>query len=517
MKAHLEVERKYEVGADASVPRLTALPKVAAVEDPRELALESVYFDTQGHDLMRVGVTLRRRTGGDDEGWHLKLPAGAGDREELHQPLQRRSAVTTVPRALRSLVQVHVRGRKLVPVATLRNRRVVYRLLSKDGTVLAEFCDDNVTATLPALDGSVTSSSWREWEVELVEGSRKLLDAADDLAVTAGARPAAATSKLARVLDEPASDRAGFVEAKPSKRGPAGTVVLSHLQDQVHTLKSFDPGVRRDQPDSVHKMRVATRRLRSALATFEPLLDPHAGDALRAELKWLAGVLGEARDAEVMRDRLTTMATEDAAGADNDASDPAEAAGDLSSELEARYRTAHAEVLRVLSSARYFRLLDSLDTLLASPPWASVAEERAGKVLPRLVRRDWRRVKKRAAATEHAPTTAEQDVALHELRKASKRLRYSCEALEPVFGEPARELGAGAKELQEVLGEHQDSVVSRELLQQLAAEAGLPGESALVLGRLQLLEQQHAQRSRAHYEVAWSSVAHRRHRRWLTS
>ena len=515
MKVHLEVERKYEVEAGASVPRLATLPKVDTVEGPRELELESVYFDTDSQDLMRVGVTLRRRTGGDDDGWHLKLPRGAGDREELTEPLRRRSATPTVPKPLRSLVQVHVRGRKLIPVATLRNRRTVYRLLGKDGSALAEFCDDNVTATVSDGDGSVTSSSWREWEVELVEGSRKLLSAADDLAVTAGARPAAAGSKLARVMHLPASGRADLVEREPSRRGPAGVVVLAHLRDQVDTLKAFDPAVRRDQPDSVHKMRVASRRLRSALATFRPLLDAESSDDLRAGLKWLADILGEARDAEVMQDRLTTMATDDAAGMDAEAD--AKAAGDMSSELEARLRTAHAQVLRVLDSARYFRLLDSLDALIDSPSWSSAAHEPAHEVLPALVRLDWRRVKKRATAAEHAATSAEQDVELHELRKAAKRLRYACESLAPVFGKSARKLGAAAEDLQEVLGEHQDSVVSQQLLRELATQGGLAGESVLVLGRLQHLEQEHAERSRAHYKTAWKQVADKRLRRWLTS
>ncbi|MDX6323717.1 MAG: hypothetical protein QOK15_71 [Nocardioidaceae bacterium] len=515
MEAYDEIERKYEVGPSTPVPRLDALPKIATVEDPRELELESVYFDTAGHDLMRVGVTLRRRTGGDDEGWHLKLPRGPGDREELREPLRRRAAPSTVPQALRLLVKVHVRGRKLRPVATVRNRRVVYRLLGKDGTPLAEFCDDTVTATVPQRDGSATSSAWREWELELLEAPRKLLTAADDLVVAVGARPAVAASKLARALGAPASDRAGLIARKPSKRGPAGVVLLAHLHEQVDTIKAFDPKVRRDQPDAVHKMRVSTRRLRSALSTMKPLLDQESSGHLRAELKWLAGVLGHARDAEVMRDRLMTMATEDAAAAAAHAGVDTEVTGDLSSELDARYRAAHADVLRTLDSARYFRLLDSLDALLDSPPWTGVAEEPARKVLPALVHRDWRRVKKRAQAAAHAPTSAEQDAELHELRKGSKRLRYACEALEPVFGEPASELGAAAKELQEVLGEHQDSVVSQELLRQLAAQAGLPGDVAFVLGRLQILEQEHAARSRSHYETAWSQVADKRHRRWL--
>ena len=134
MEAHREIEHKYDVPADASVPDLLGLPKVVNVEPPAQLTLEAVYFDTATQDLTRARVTLRRRTGGDDDGWHLKLPVGDGEREELCSPIRRGAAETTVPKALRSLVQVHARGRALKPIATVSNRRVVHRLLGKDGT-----------------------------------------------------------------------------------------------------------------------------------------------------------------------------------------------------------------------------------------------------------------------------------------------------------------------------------------------------------------------------------------------
>ena len=302
-------------------------------------------------------------------------------------------------------------------------------------------------------------------------------------------------------------------------------MLLAHLRDHLDRLKGLDPRVRRDDPDAVHKMRVSTRRLRSALATFKPLLDTEQSRHLREELKWLAGVLGRARDAEVMRDRLTTMAAGDPGTRDASEADPADRGGiatelsaQLAAELGARYRAAHDDVLRVLDSRRYFRLLDSLDSLVDSPAWSSTAEEQARKALPRLVRRDWRRARKHARAAARADRPPRSGTSeLHEVRKAAKRLRYACDALAPAFGTPAAGLGDAAKALQEVLGEHQDSVVSQELLRELAGRDGISGETAIALGRLHLIEQGHAERAREHYDVAWRRVSARRHRRWFKS
>lgn len=516
MEAHREIEGKWEVAETVPVPDLLQLPKVASVHQPRELVLESVYFDTERFDLMRAGVTLRRRTGGDDDGWHIKLPRGAGEREEIQEPVRRGATVHAVPKRLTALVQVHARGRKLSPVATVRNRRVVHRLLAKDGTPLADLCDDRVSAESPAADGSATISSWREWELELVEGSGKLLAAADELVGAAGATPSTAPSKLARTVGAPALPHTAH-DQEPSKRGPAGVVVWAHLRDQVETLKALDPQVRRDMPDAIHKMRVTTRRLRSALATFEPLLDAANSDELRAELKWLADALGGARDAEVMRDRLATMAARHSPDPSPATENVGEGARGLGHELEGRYRTARKKVLCGLGSSRYYRLLDSLDALLSAPPWTSTAAKPAAKSLRAMVRRDWKRLAKRSQAVQHAETPAERDIKLHEVRRAAKRLRYACEALSPVFGDGAARLGDAAKELQEVLGEHQDSVVSQQLLRDLADRAVLHGEEALILGRLHLLEQQHAERSLAHFVVAWANASDTRLRRWLAS
>lgn len=197
----IERERKYEVGPDFTVPDLAQVPEVAAVAAPRTYRLSATYFDTPGLRLVRARITLRRRTGGSDAGWHLKLPAGA-DRREVHAPLGR--ATDTVPGELAGLVAQHAGGEPLRPVARLRTTRVVRNLTGADGRVLAEVADDRVRGELPAGEpgGWRVTSSWREVEVELVTGPAGLLAAVGDRLRQAGAAPSAAPSKLSRVLTE---------------------------------------------------------------------------------------------------------------------------------------------------------------------------------------------------------------------------------------------------------------------------------------------------------------------------
>ena len=138
VRASMEVEAKYDVESEAALPELTGLRGVAAATSD-EFLLEAVYFDTHDLRLRAAGITLRHRTGGTDAGWHLKLPAGKA-REEVTvdaEPGQ-------VPPELAALVRSRVRERALVPVASLSTRRVARRLLSPEGTPLAEVADDTV-------------------------------------------------------------------------------------------------------------------------------------------------------------------------------------------------------------------------------------------------------------------------------------------------------------------------------------------------------------------------------------
>ena len=490
----VEVEQKYDVEDATPLPPLQDLPGVSQVDQPVDHHLEANYFDTEDLRLAARQITLRRRTGGDDAGWHLKLPSAPDERHEFREPLGQEA--DGVPEPLLRLVRVHTRDSALVPVARLTTRRVVRRLRSKKGAVLADFNDDHVQAQ--TLTPKQETRHWREWEIELVDGSRDLLAAGQDLLAAAGVRPAAHRSKLARALGRhlPSATEA---PPPPAPKGPAAGVLLAYLKDQVQAMRDEDPRVRLDARDAVHKMRVATRRMRSALATYRKLQeDADTVKFLRDELKWLAGVLGQARDAEVMHERLKDMV----------AQEPVElvmgpVTRRIDIELGADYQRAHAKVLEALDDQRYFHLIDALESMLAAPPLAPLASKPANKVIPKLIKRDIKRLRAAVQDAEHHPAGRSDHPALHEARKDGKRLRYAAEAAAPVNPHRAARLADAAHGVQKILGDHQDSVVTRELLRRLGAEAFLQGENGFSYGRLHALEQSVALDAEARFHRVW--------------
>lgn len=490
----VEIEQKYDVGDAAPLPPLDDLPGVGRVEPAVEHQLEATYFDTEDLRLASRHITLRRRTGGDDAGWHLKLPSTTDERHEVREPLGKQT--DGVPEPLLRLVRVHTRERALVPIARLSTRRVVHRLRGVNDVVLADFSDDHVQAQ--TFTPKQKTQHWREWEMELVEGSRDLLEAGQNMLAAAGIQPAGYPSKLARALG---GHLHTLTEAPPPhpKVAAAGDVLLAFLAEQVQALKDEDPGVRLDAPDAVHRMRVAIRRIRSALATYRKLLDdPDSVRSLRDELKWLAGVLGEARDTEVMHERLKDMISQEP---EELIMGPVTRRIDI--ELGADYQQAHAKVLAALDDQRYFRLLDKLDSVLATPPLAQLALRPAHSVLPKLIKRDIKRLRSAVRDAEHHPAGSGDHPALHEARKDGKRLRYAAEVAAPINPHKAARLADAAHGVQKILGDHQDSVVTRQLLRRLGAEAFLQGENGFSYGRLHALEQSAALVAEARFHRAW--------------
>jgi inorganic triphosphatase YgiF len=196
MTEHLEIEQKFDVDPGFTRPSFGALAGVTA-DEPVLHHLAAVYFDTADGRLAASKITLRRRTGGTDEGWHLKLPAGADARREVHAPLG--TAERQVPDELAARVAEVTGGQPLAPIAELNTERTVVTLHGTDGRVVAEVADDSVTARrLPARGEPLR---WREVEVEVPEAAPELQRAAARLLLGSGARPAGHGSKLARVLD----------------------------------------------------------------------------------------------------------------------------------------------------------------------------------------------------------------------------------------------------------------------------------------------------------------------------
>lgn len=299
--AAIEAEVKFELAEGAETPDLTGL---LTPGETREHRLRAVYLDTPDLFLLRTRVTLRRREGGDDAGWHLKLPTGT-DRLEVHAGLTEGDGRWRVPAPLREALDRHLgeawTGRTgadagLVPAAVLTTRRAETDLADADGEVVAVLCDDVVHA-LPA------DRRWRELEVELRPGvDGALLERVVEHLARQGVAVAESPSKLARALED---DVSRIERGKgPRRTGPAARVVLAYAAEQVAVLHGREEDLRTDEPGAVHKARVATRRLRSALRTFRDLFDRDVTDPLRDELRWYAGVLGGPRDAEVVRARV---------------------------------------------------------------------------------------------------------------------------------------------------------------------------------------------------------------------
>lgn len=484
---HLEIERSFTPPPGAVLPDLTALKKVVRAEPGGEQRLDATYYDTPSAALRRAGVTLRRRTGGD-AGWHLKLPAGAsGTREELHVPLA--GDADPVPGQLLALVGGWTRGIAVAPVARIRTRRLTTRLIAADGSVLAELADDLVEGHAAALGAQPTY--WREWELELVDGSPRLLDRAEALFAEHGVERSAVQRKIEVVLGAP--EPVAELPA-PTRKGPAGAVVHAYLAEQVRRIDRLDLAVRRSEPGGVHGMRKACRRLRAVLAAYRPLLEREATDPVRDELGWLARSLGAARDAEVVLDRLAGQLAEQ----------PEElVVGPVLEQLDERRRRAADEDARVLGevlgSDRYLALREALDTLVVAPPWSDRADERARDVLSKLLAREGKRLRTAPDEAEHP----------HEVRKAAKRLRYAYEVVEPLWPD-ARRARQAAQRLTEVLGDHQDGVVAREVLLDLAAEATASGQSAFTWGRLHASEEAREPELVDEAARAWAEV--RKHR-----
>ncbi|TDC19780.1 CHAD domain-containing protein, partial [Streptomyces sp. 8K308] len=260
----------------------------------------------------------------------------------------------------------------------------------------------------------------------------------------------------------------------------AAAHVLDYARQQVEAIVTLDPAVRRQQPDAVHRMRVASRRLRSLLRGARAVLDRDATAHLEAELRHLAAELGVDRDREVLTERLTRRLDE----LPDDLR-----LGPVAERLAAwdreRRTGARALLERLLDSPRHLDLLDALDRLLTAPPLRPHAAERpARRVLAKAMRRDRDRLARRLRTAYATPAGPERDAALHSARKAAKRARYAAEAAVPAVGKPARRQAERCRALQRALGDHQDSVVARAALRDLAAQAQAAGEPSFSYGVL---------------------------------
>lgn len=501
---NIEIERTYDLSGDwpEPFPDLGEFPGVSIRPVPEVRHHTATYYDTPDLRLAARGITLRHRTGGDDAGWHLKTPADARDgRTESRMP-----AGESVPDAFLERLHAYLRGATPVPIVSISTERTARRLADESGTDLAELVVDDVTGH--ELGSAPATVAWRELEVELLAGDRKLLKRIDARLRERGVERSGTESKLARVL----GDRLAAVrrEPPPDTADDAGTVVRAYLYRQVERLLATDPLVRADRPDAVHRMRVTARRLRGALRTFAPIVGRDRARGVAGELKWLAYVLAPVRDLEVLEDRLRDHVRR---------TPPELVLGPVAARLTRRFgperADAHRRLLAELESPRYFALLDALDALTASAPPTGEARRPARRTLRPLIRREHRRVARRMArAGDAAPDN--RDAAHHAARKAARRARYAAEVAVPVYGRDARKYAKRMHDVQDVLGDRQDSVVTRERLRELAVQADAARENAFTYGLFHRSEASRAADADAGLPRAWRRATKKKRRAWLT-
>lgn len=505
----IEIERKLTVPQDFSLAQVTealqSLEAVTEVKPERKRTLVAVYYDTSDFRLARARVTLRRRTGGNDSGWHLKLPGdglgGAGN-TEVALPL-RAGRPGRVPQPLADMVVAITGNRAIQPLATQETTRVPLTLIADGDQAAVEVVDDTVTIT----EGPQAGTAYRELEVEVLDRP-ELLEPTVRALSRAGAEPSASKSKGIRALvGDTTLTRLVEPGSRPKPKDPAADAVAYHLRVQVAAIVEQDLRIRRQLPDSVHQYRVAARRLRSVLQAFAPLVDQTWADHVRAELGWIATTLSQSRDREVLEERLT-----DAVRALPPEVDGAAALVLIRRHLDSELVEANASMADAMRSQRYRELMAVLHEAAVIAPTTELAKGKASKVLPPLVEARWRKLAKQGRRL-HDELEGHDDH-WHRTRIDAKKARYTVEACVPVFGDPAKKFARQLETVTELLGEHQDAAIAATLMQQLSTGAR-GARAAFAMGVLYEQQREHVRRCRVAFVETWPRVSHAGWRAWL--
>jgi CHAD domain-containing protein len=455
-----EQENKFDIDQDWVMPPVADLVPEGGRLDQEVRKLHNTYFDTPGAGLRLFGITLRRRIGGSETGWQLKVPSGSARTE-----LQSGSQAKTLPPPLTDGVDGLLAGESIDAVATIVTARTAYRLLDADGELVLEIADDQVQSGPP--DGKSMLHSWRELEVELgPAGKKKDLKRASKLLLDAGASPSTTRNKLDRALGTVLPDGQGST-VEP---GTLGELVAEYVAAQCGVLASNDVGMRTGTP-AVHKTRVAARRLRSTLRIFGGVFDAPPAEELDNELKWYADVLGQVRDRDILSSRLdkqiADLPPEQIRG-------PVEA--EVTKTLDAEREDALRRLAESMRTQRYEHLVHLLRGWRAAPPLTDAASEEDAtgvKYVDKAMGKAEKRLRKSDGDIEQ----------LHRARKAFKRARYAAELVEPADSQ-MKSVARDAEELQTVLGEHQDAVVAATFLAKISAGGEIGPGSAFTYGIL---------------------------------
>ncbi|MGH3613580.1 MAG: CHAD domain-containing protein [Pseudonocardia sp.] len=496
--------KAYRGPAAIGLPSLVGLPGVHVDQAEPERVLETERYDTTDQRLAAARIVLTAERGDGPARWQLQLPDGDGV-ETLRVPA---NGATVAPEDFTVLLRGATRGCEVRPVGRIRTVRTTTRLLGAEDRILALVVHDHVTVATQGR--STTVESWTEAELRRAEGSTKLMAAVQERLIESGVAPvdapgSSALAELDRLLGVSMAKR-----RRVGKPGSAGVVLVDYLAAHVEKLASEDLRVRRNEPDAVHQLRVNSRRLRSALQAYRPLLDRERTDPLVDGLRMLGRQLAPARDAEVLHERISTGLAE---------LDPTLLLGPVQAQVTRHFARveseARAAVLAELDSDRYVALRTALDGLLDRPPLIKRAGRPARKELPKIVAKSARSLK-RAVTAATDPDDPGRDEAVHTARKSAKRLRYATDVARPAVGKPAKWFAKGLKGLQTALGEHQDTVVSRGVLRSLGAQSHSAGENGFSFGVLHGRDAASALATEDRLPELWKAAWRPELRKWLS-
>lgn len=481
------------------LPDLTDLAAGLAASAEGPLRQTSVYFDTPELRLARWDCVLRWRQG---DGWSAKLPpVGAEEGAAcLRRQLHFEGGPEAPPAAALEVLRGLTRGAQLREIVRLRTIRRRLGIADAEGRELLELTSDH----FGRLEAGRVAQRFREVEVEVAPGCpEELVQGVVARLRQAGAGPASQAGKHLRALGLEGSLAPEVEVPEVSLDAAAALTLRRAVALSVVALMRHDAGVRAGaDTEAVHQMRVATRRLRSHLRSFAPLVDEAWATALRDELRWLGAELGGVRDADVLGARLR-------AAAERLPEQDARAAKDLLGRLDEAREAALASLGAALRSPRYLELAEALVAAGRAPRTTPAADAPARDLLPALVWGCWRRLSRRVKQLSDAPEAAD----LHATRIRAKHARYAAEALEPLYGRRARRLARALRDVQQILGVHQDASVALAWLTDAAAQA--PREAAFAAGMLAAGEQRRRDAAIADWRRAWEAAAAPRRRDWL--
>jgi CHAD domain-containing protein len=511
MKAKLLVPTTTDLRAIARLTHLGSYP----LRPRGTVRLHSRYLDTPHLTLARHGVTVRLRRQGRQ--WEATVTWAGRVEGDVHQPpeltiaLARTPALPFVPPPgpLRTHLTALAAGRPLAPILISEIHRRLFDVMPSDPaatpTPVAELGLDRVRLHAPQ-EGQ-PEATYCEVEVERRHGDRRDIATLARLLPQDVGRLSSSESEFARGLTLLyGSGIIGSSDQRVLGYDTTQTAVRRIVARQLHWLRFHDPGVRTgEDPEALHDMRVATRRLRAALHTFAGGMPPRLHARMTEELKWLGRLLGGVRDLDVQLAKLNGFTAAAPAGF-------RPALRRLHAYVEGERTRRRVAMLAGLDTARYFRLLIQLERFaysrVAKRPRQGTAQAAIATAGRRAIKRAFRRLTKRGAKIQAVPRPED----LHALRIRAKRLRYLLEFLQELTGKSGRRLIKYLTTLQDLLGSYHDAVVGADAVRTYVESPGppLPPASMVALGALVASELRLAEQKRADFENTWRRFTRKR-------